>query len=73
MKIQKIRFLGINVALVHGAGAILKVGSDSPIEPDAVPLIVLNKIGNDWKIVALQNTPYAVNEFRANGDLKRMK
>jgi hypothetical protein len=23
--------------------------------------------------VALQNTPFAVNEFRANGDLKRMK
>lgn len=73
LKVQKIRFIGSNVALVHGAGAIIKVGGDEPTEPDAVPLIVLNKIDNDWKIVALQNTPFAVNEFRANGDLKRMK
>jgi uncharacterized protein (TIGR02246 family) len=73
LKIAKIRFLGNNVALVHAAGAIIKDGGDEPTEPDAVPLIVLNKIDNNWKIVALQNTPFAVNEFRANGDLQRMK
>jgi len=73
LKILKIRFIGSNVALVHAAGAIIKEGDDEPTEPDAVPLIVLNKIENNWKIVALQNTPFAVNEFRANGDLKRMK
>ncbi len=73
LKIEKIRFLGQDVALVHCSGAILKEGNVSPTEPDAVPLLVFNKINNEWEIIALQNTPFAVNEFRANGDLKRMK
>ena len=73
LKIDKVRFVGQDVALVHCSGAILKEGMDSPNEPDAVPLLILNKIDNDWKIIALQNTPFVVNEFRANGDLKRMK
>tara|TARA_R110002167_G_scaffold128570_1_gene310894 strand:+ start:68 stop:586 length:519 start_codon:yes stop_codon:yes gene_type:complete len=73
LKIDKIRFVCQEVALVHCSGAILKKGMDRPHEPDAVPLLILNKIDDDWKIIALQNTPFAVNEFRANGDLKRMK
>jgi len=73
LKIKKIRFIGENVALVHAAGAVVKKGDPIPEEPDAVPLIVLNKVENNWAIIALQNTPYAVNEFRANGDINRMK
>lgn len=36
-------------------------------------LIVFQKINQEWKVKALQNTPYAVNEFRTNGDINRMK
>ena len=43
------------------------------IKPDAVPMAVLEQVGGDWKIVAFQNTPFVVNEFRANGDLRRFK
>lgn len=73
LKIKKIRFIGKNLALVHAAGAVVKNGDPIPEEPDAVPLIVLNRAENDWEIIALQNTPYAVNEFRTNGDINRMK
>ncbi len=73
LKIDKVRFLGKDVALVHCSGAILKEGMQRQNEPDAVPLLVLNKIDATWKIIALQNTPFAVNEFRENGDVKRMK
>ncbi|MGB4845764.1 MAG: SgcJ/EcaC family oxidoreductase [Ferruginibacter sp.] len=73
LKIDKIRFVDQDVALVYCSGAILKEGMESATEPDAVPLLIFNKKDNNWKIIALQNTPYAVNEFRANGDLKRMK
>ncbi|MGB5236595.1 MAG: SgcJ/EcaC family oxidoreductase [Flavobacteriaceae bacterium] len=73
LSIDKIRFLGPEVDLVNASGAILKDGESKPSEPDAVPLIIFSKIIDEWKFVALQNTPFAVNEFRANGDLKRMK
>lgn len=73
LKIDKIRFVGQEIALVHCSGAVLKEGEDSPTEPDAVPLLVFQKINEEWKIITLQNTPFAVNEFRANGDIRRMK
>ena len=44
LRIDKIRFLGPEVALVHASGAILKNGESNPPEPDAVPLIVFHKI-----------------------------
>ncbi len=73
LKIDRIKFLGSDIALVHCSGAVVKQGEQSPAEPDAVPLLVFEKIDANWKIRALQNTPFAVNEFRANGDIRRMK
>lgn len=73
LKIDKIRFLGKNTALVHASGSVTKTDEPIPKEPDAVPLIVFHKVEGEWKIVALQNTLYAVNEFRANGDINRIK
>lgn len=73
LEIEKIRFLGADNALVHCSGSVHIEGESRPDEPDAVPLLVFQKIEDHWKIIALQNTPYAVNEFRANGDVRRMK
>nr|WP_299345166.1 SgcJ/EcaC family oxidoreductase [Allomuricauda sp.] len=73
LKIDKIRFIGADYALVHCSGSVIKEGESSPVEPDAVPLLVFQKENDNWKIITLQNTPYAVNEFRANGDIRRMK
>jgi len=73
LDVKQIRFLGDDVAIVHLRGSVLKVGQAPPVEPDAVPIAVLNRNDDIWKIVAFQNTPFVVNEFRMNGDLKRFK
>lgn len=73
LSIDHIKFVGDNVALVYCSGAVIAKGAPKAEEPDAVPLMVLNQRNGEWKILALQNTPFAVNEFRANGDINRMK
>lgn len=73
LKVEKIRFVGNDVALVHCAGAVVKLGDPEPDEPDAVPLLVLHKIDCQWKIVALQNTIYAVKEFNGMGSIAEIK
>jgi len=72
-EIRQVRFVRPDVAIIHLSGSVVKNGENIPAEPDAVPMAVLERIDTDWKIVAFQNTPYVVNEFRANGDLKRFK
>lgn len=71
--IRQIRFVKPDVAIVHLSGSVIRNGENLPAEPDAVPMAVLEQVDDDWKIVAFQNTPFVVNEFRANGDLKRFK
>ena len=73
MTVRNIRFLGDDVAIALLAGSVVRNGESVPEEPDAVPMAVLKRQENAWKIVAFQNTPFAVNEFRANGDIKRLK
>lgn len=70
---KQIRFLGDDVAIVHLQGSVIVAGQELPAKPDAVPIAVLERSGDTWKIVAFQNTPYVVDEFRMNGDLKRFK
>lgn len=73
MNVKKVRFLGPDVAVVHLEGSVTREGEELPEVPDAVPLAVMNRTKEGWQIVAFQNTPYVVDEFRANGDLKRFK
>ena len=73
LEAKQFRFLGDDVAIVHLQGSVLKPGEEPPAEPDAVPIAILNRVDNVWKIVTFQNTPFVVNEFRMNGDLKQFK
>lgn len=73
LEVQGIRFLGDDYAVVHLAGSVVRDGESIPEEPDAVPIAVLERQDNAWKIVAFQNTPFAVSQFRTNGDIKRLK
>lgn len=73
LKVEKIKFIGEEVALVHCVGAVVKKGEPEPDEPDAVPLVVFNKIDGQWKIAALQNTIYAVKEFNGMGSIVEIK
>ena len=38
-----------------------------------IPTVTLKRTNTDWKIVSFMNTPFIVNELRANGDLLRFK
>lgn len=73
LSVQNIRFVRDDVAIALLVGSVARDGEAIPEEPDAVPLVVLEQRGDDWKIIAFQNTPFAVNEFRTNGDIKRLK
>lgn len=73
LSIRQLRFLTDEVAVAHLTGTVTRKQGPASEGPDAVPIVVLQKLDGEWKIVAFQNTPYAVEEFRANGDLKRFK
>jgi uncharacterized protein (TIGR02246 family) len=74
MEVEGIRFVGDDVALARLEGRVTEAGEPRPAEPDAVPLAVLRREGGgDWEIIAFQNTPQVVDEFRENGDLRRFK
>ncbi|MFS4447324.1 SgcJ/EcaC family oxidoreductase [Maribacter sp. 2307UL18-2] len=70
----KINFLSADIALAHCSGAIHVVGETVASQPAAVPLLVLKKLEEgEWKITALQNTPYLVDELSMDGDLAKFK
>lgn len=73
MEAQKIFFPERDIAIALIAARVLREGQERPQDPDAVPLAVLRRTESAWEIVAFQNTPYAVDELRANGDLARFK
>ena len=73
LDVRKIRFLGPDYAVVHLEGSVTSGDELKPSEPDAVPLIVLMRVEKGWKIIVFQNTPYVVEQFRENGDLRRFK
>lgn len=71
--VRQIRFVRPDVAVVHLNASVIKDGESIPKEPDTVPMAILERIDANWKIIAFQDTPFVVNEFRANGDIKRFK
>jgi uncharacterized protein (TIGR02246 family) len=73
LEVRRIRFLGANAAVIYLSGSVVADGEPQPAEPDAVPIAIAERSDDGWKIVAFQNTPFVVNEFRTNGDLRRFK
>lgn len=73
LDVRKIRFLGPDAAAVHLEGRVTGEGEAMPEEPDAVPLAVMARGERGWEIVAFQNTPYVVEQFRRDGNLRRFK
>lgn len=71
--VRKIRFLSSRAAVVHLEGTVLSQGESMPSEPDSVPLAVVQKVASGWKIAAFQNTPFAVEKYGRNGDLRAFK
>jgi len=66
-------FLGPDVAVVHLEGRVADDGEPLPEEPSAVPLAVLSQSELGWEIVTFQNTPFVVEQYGRNGDIRRLK
>lgn len=75
MQVREIRFLNPDTAIVHLKGFVTKRGEATPDRPDAVPIAVVQRADNQWKIVAFQNTPFLVPELRESmplGELRKI-
>lgn len=75
LDIRQLRFLGPDTAMVHLKGRLTKVGEPRSDAPDAVPMAVLKRVRDNWKVIAFHNTPFLVNELRgglALGEMKRL-
>jgi uncharacterized protein (TIGR02246 family) len=68
--IRQIMFVKPNVVLVQLNGFVVRTESSAP---DAIPTALLERVDDQWKIAAFQDTPFVVNEYRAHGDLRRFK
>lgn len=73
ISVTQIRFVRPDVADVELSGFVVKAGVDVSTDTYLVPKAVLERKGTQWKVVAIQNTPFVVNEFRAYGNLRRFK
>lgn len=71
LRIDSVRFLSDEIALVALEGSVVEVGEDEPSTPQTVPLAVMSKGADGWKVAAFQNT-YAgeVETRRIHGDLR---
>lgn len=54
-QIERLRFLGPNVALVHATGATLMPGKDRPVRP-SIQTFVAVKSDGAWRFTAFHNT-----------------
>jgi hypothetical protein len=68
--IRQIMFVKPNVVLVQLNGFVVRTESSAPA---AIPTALLERVDDQWKIAAFQDTPFVVNEYRAHGDLRRFK
>ncbi len=73
MTISNLKKIGDSVIIANLRGNVIKIGSSLPKEPDTVPIAIMEKLRDEWKITAFQNTPYAVNEFITNPDIRELR
>lgn len=71
--IRQVRFIKPGVAIVQLNGFVAKADENVPADGYAIPTVVLERTNTGWKIIAFQNTPFVVDEYRAYGNLRRFK
>lgn len=71
LRVESVKLLSDDIALVAMEGSVVEVGEDEPSTPQTVPLAVMRKEADGWKVTAFQNT-YAgeVETRRIHGDLR---
>lgn len=73
MEVTGLSFPTDDIAIALLDGRVIRDGV-VPDRPHASPLAVLQRTSEGrWEIIAFQNTPYAVEELRANGDIARFQ
>lgn len=55
LKIDKIRFLRSDLALVHVYGGGYEKGKDLPENPTVLMSMIIEKKNNDWKVISFHN------------------
>ena len=71
--VQQVRFVRPGIVVVQLGGFVATVDEGSPDTVYGTPTAVLELENEMWKIVAFQNTPFVVDEYRAYGNLRRFK
>jgi len=73
LSMRKIRMIRPDVAVVELSGFYVESDDEVTIKKYLIPTATLKRTNTDWKIVSFTNTPFIVDELRANGDLLRFK
>ena len=73
LSMRHIRFIKPDVAVVELSGFYVKTDDETTIKKYLIPTVTLERTDADWKVVSFTNTPFVVDELRANGDLLRFK
>ena len=73
LSMRKIRLVRPDVAVVELSGFFVETDEEVTIKKFLIPTATLKRTNADWKVVSFTNTPFIVNELRANGDLLRFK
>lgn len=71
--VRQVRFVRPGVALVQLNGFVARDDEGSRTGNYAIPMAVLELREAAWKIIAFQDTPFVVDEYRAYGSLRRFK
>jgi hypothetical protein len=58
---------------VHLKGFVVRDGEQRPDKPDAVPVAVMQRIDDSWKLVTFHNTANIVDEIGESISLEEFK
>jgi hypothetical protein len=77
LSMRQIRLVRPDVVVVELNGFYLDTDEETDGETDTreylIPTATLKRTNTDWKVVSFTNTPFVVNEHRANDGLGRFK
>jgi len=73
LEVRQLRPIGTNVSVAHLRGYVVNDGEERPEEPDAVPVAVLQRVDDGWKLVTFHNTANIVEELGESIPLETFK
>jgi len=71
--VRQVRFVRPGVVVAQLGGFSSNADTSSSALVYGTPTVVLELENDKWKVVAFQNTPFVVDEYRAYGNLRRFK